>query len=695
MLDDMKKNKTTRKQIIFLILVIATSLLFILSNTVINRLPGKVLHLGSLILPGTSLNGIVQAFISMLCFLMVCINHRRGKFVAFAILGFSIASMTSSILISRSMAPMPGIFNVTLSLISISLVSTQFAITDMTEQYHEALTEDAMTSFEANITKDIIKKDFYYINEEGKKCSVTGMVGLSTPCKFSEFVNRWITSMIPDTSKWKVNHITNMSEYLTEAYENGRKDITVEYWTILSSGKRTFLNCKFLIGKDSKNDLNILCVIRDYTVYKQEEDATYQKELDEYAYKDPITNGQNYNIFKVALKKSEISGSIICLDIQSFKVINSICGIAKGDEILKSIWDVILAGLEVSKREFAAHINADHFVIFLPTFDQEEIAHRLQRYTIALSILSEDMDIPLLQPYFGVSSWTPDKRVELSYSEAVSAKDSIKNIHDKNFAFFDEKVGIQLINQKRIIDEFNTALENEEFKIWYQPKYSPITKELIGAEALVRWKQPDGSYRPPVEFIPLFETNHMIRDLDEYVFKNVCLQIKRWKDENKKIVPISVNISRSSLYFKSVATKYKKFVEECGIDPKFIPIEITESAAVNNNEIKDIADALHNSGFALHMDDFGSGYSSLASLNTMHFETLKLDKSLIDYIGNYGGNRLIMHTISLAKELGMHITAEGVESKEQVTFLKENGCDSIQGFYYSKPVPMEEFQKLL
>ena len=158
--------------------------------------------------------------------------------------------------------------------------------------------------------------------------------------------------------------------------------------------------------------------------------------------------------------------------------------------------------------------------------------------------------------------------------------------------------------------------------------------------------------------------------------------------------PISVNLSRASLYFQSVVERYKKITGEIGIDPKFVPIEITETAAVDNKAIDQLADRFCTAGFPLHIDDFGAGYSSFAALNTMHFDTLKIDKSLIDYIGNYGGDRLLEHTIALAKDLGMHVTAEGVETGEQVSFLQKLNCDSIQGFYYSRPLPLEEFEKI-
>ena len=218
---------------------------------------------------------------------------------------------------------------------------------------------------------------------------------------------------------------------------------------------------------------------------------------------------------------------------------------------------------------------------------------------------------------------------------------------------------------------------------------------MIGAEALVRWIKNGEFYVSPGEFIPLFENNGLIKKFDQYIFRNVCMQLKEWLNEGKKVVPVSVNLSRVSLYYKDVVSIFSHIAESVGIDKKLVPIEITETAAITNSSIKNIAKAFTDAGFILHMDDFGSGYSSLSTLNTMQFETWKLDKSLIDFIGNYGGERLIVHVVQLAKELGIFVTAEGVETKEQTEFLIEIGCDSIQGYYYSKPVAKDAFERLI
>jgi EAL domain-containing protein (putative c-di-GMP-specific phosphodiesterase class I) len=252
----------------------------------------------------------------------------------------------------------------------------------------------------------------------------------------------------------------------------------------------------------------------------------------------------------------------------------------------------------------------------------------------------------------------------------------------------------RIFEDKKMEDSFESAIENREFEVWYQPKFSPATCTIVGAEALVRWRR-DGQLVPPGKFIPLFENNGMIRTLDEYVFREVCSEQKKLIDKGISVFPVSVNLSRASIYSVNVVDRYRQITDEVGIDPNLVPLEITESMAVDDDSLKALADEFHSKGFPLHMDDFGSGYSSLASLNRLHFDTLKLDKSLVDYIGNFGGDQLIKHTIALAKDLGMHVTAEGVENENQVTFLQEQNCDSIQGFYYSKPKPRDEYEQMI
>lgn len=183
----------------------------------------------------------------------------------------------------------------------------------------------------------------------------------------------------------------------------------------------------------------------------------------------------------------------------------------------------------------------------------------------------------------------------------------------------------------------------------------------------------------------------MIVRLDEYVFNKVCEIQKTLIRSGKKLIPISVNLSRASIHYENMILRYVHIVEENGIPFFAVPIELTETAALYNVQIKELTEKMVNAGFELHMDDFGSGYSSMTSLNQLPFDTLKLDKSLIDYIENPRGKEVIRHTIALAHSLGMQVLAEGVETASQVNILRELNCDEIQGFYYSRPVLWEEF----
>lgn len=562
-------------------------------------------------------------------------------------------------------------------------------------QFRNAIVADAVSFYDANITRDVIESDFFFRDEENDFVSVPDYLGITPPCKFSDFMSQWFDLMVPNHNQKMLKDISVLREKLLDVYSEGQREYIINYWAENIKGIKTYYNHRFLLTCNEAGEVCALSIIKDSTKLHELDEEGIQQELEQYAYFDPITNGYNYVKFKEEVRNHNIAGSIISLDIHSFKVINSICGITKGDEVIKYIWQCILKVIDTDKNEIAAHINADHYIVFLPYMDEEEVTRVLKNITLSLLIISVDLDVPEIHPYFGISKWAPGKKIELSYNEAITAKHNAKYQMNTNYSFFNEQDTLRLVHEKKIVDSFEKALAKKEFEVWFQPKYSPKDRKLVGAEALVRWVLPDGKIITPDEFIPIFERNNMIRSLDEYIFRNVCHFQKKCQLDNKRVIPISVNLSRASLYYKGIAERYKKITEISQINTNIVPIEITESATVANDEIKAVIENFHKCGFSIHMDDFGSGYSSLASLNLMHFDTIKLDKSLVDFIGEFGGDRLIEHTISLAKEMGIQITAEGVENEAQVKFLKNIGCDSIQGYFYSKPVPLTEFSLLL
>lgn len=423
----------------------------------------------------------------------------------------------------------------------------------------------------------------------------------------------------------------------------------------------------------------------------------YQKnseELRTLAYVDALTEGDNYLCFveKLKAQKGE-HGFIVSADLNEFKLVNNTCGIPKGNETLQCVWNIIATQLK--NGELAAHINADHYIMFLKGVSRDEIVQRIADISDDVVGLAQKINIVSIFPYFGIFETDNTEDPEESYSKANQAKHLVRGNRNKNWAFYEEVDYDKMVEDKSLEDSFRDAIENHEFEMWYQPKYSVEGEQIVGAEALVRWRRSDGSLVPPYRFIPLFEKNGMITALDEYVFRTVCLQLKKWEQEGRKLFPISVNISRVSLYFDNIVERYKEILDECGADAKLIPLEITESATIDNAQIRELVDKFHAAGFLVYLDDFGNGYSSLAILNLMHFDTLKVDKSLVDFVGDENGEKLLWHTIKLAKSLGLHTTAEGVENKEQVKFLQELQCDDIQGYYYSKPLALDDFEKLI
>lgn len=419
-----------------------------------------------------------------------------------------------------------------------------------------------------------------------------------------------------------------------------------------------------------------------------------RQELFRLAYKDSITGGDNFSNFKEKAKKYEnTEGYVIALDISEFKLVNNVCGNASGDEVLKVIWDVIMANC--NDNEQAARVNADRFVIFWIESSKKTVTYRIEKLINEIEGISEQLSVPRLYPVIGIRAVEKLDDADKRYGEALRAKALVKNRRDRHYAFYDEIDYDTIVENKKLENGFEKALADKKFEVWYQPKFNSHTGKIVGSEALIRWRADDGSLISPGRFIPLFEKNGNIIRLDEYVFREVCRQQKEWQKEGIQILPVSVNISRFSLYYSNVVEKYERIINYYDVDHKYVQIEITESAIIENTVIVELIQKFHDAGFDILLDDFGSGYSSLASLNQMPFDTIKLDKSLVDYVGNENGEKLLKFIVQLVQSLGMKITAEGVEYKEQLDFLENLNCDDIQGFYFSKPLMLADFSAKL
>ena len=393
---------------------------------------------------------------------------------------------------------------------------------------------------------------------------------------------------------------------------------------------------------------------------------------------------------KTLLKaKAEERFHLIVADIRDFKLINSSYGDKIGDEVLcylaKTYTKMFRDGL-------VSRYGSDQFVCMIYG-DWDLSLETMKKLT---EEIAENAPIPNLMIKYGVYE-DVDTSLPISVicDRGFMAIRSIRDNYEHSIAYYTEEMNQKQMQDRALENRFESAISNKEFVAYFQPKYDVKIEKIVGAESLVRWINSDGSMVMPGDFIPLYERDGLIVRLDEYIFRHVCEFQRELMEKGQELLPISVNLSRASIHHIGVVDRYVEIVKETGIPLSCVPIELTETATLNNVKIRDFTERLVNAGFALHMDDFGSGYSSLITLSELPFNTLKIDKSLIDCIGQQKGRMVVQQVIILAHGLGMNVIAEGVETAEQVELLREMECDDIQGFYYSRPLPREEFIKKL
>ena len=389
---------------------------------------------------------------------------------------------------------------------------------------------------------------------------------------------------------------------------------------------------------------------------------------------------------KTILKfKPDTPMRMVVAKIKDFQLLQNIYGTRKADEMLCCVASVYSNATKqglVARKESAAFVG-------LFWGDDREFPQKLKD---AIRQMAERSPIKGWKVKYGVYE-NIDKSLPIATicDYAQMAEESIVDNYDCDVAYYTEEMAHKRIYDQMMENDFEAALEGQEFVVYYQPKVEIATEKVVGAEALVRWKKDEKSMISPADFIPLFEKDGLIVKLDEYVFRKVCAFQRKTMEEGAELLPISVNLSRSSILHQDVAQRYIQIVRENGIPYSCVPIELTESAAIYNNRIKMTTGQLTDAGFVLHIDDFGAGYSSLICLNQFPFSTLKIDKSLIDDVCQRKGKTLVEQVITLSKLLDMKVVAEGVETRQQLDVVKALKCDAVQGFYYAKPMPEKEF----
>ncbi len=400
---------------------------------------------------------------------------------------------------------------------------------------------------------------------------------------------------------------------------------------------------------------------------------------------------------KILENRGDKNYDIICIDIEKFKLVNDICGIEIGNKILRKLGQVILEEAK-NWNGIAGHFSEDVFFVLNErpeSFGEEGFKKNIDKLNSMEEVKRFNLHLRLVFGLYQVKNLRTS--ISVMCDRAQMAAEKIKGHYGVYYCYYDDSIRKKMIGEQKIAGSMEAALKNREFLVYYQPKYDLATETIAGAEALVRWKSKEMGMMPPGEFIPLFEKNGFITRMDMYVWEKVCVDLRAWMSAGNKIVPVSVNVSRADLLNPSLVDTLSSLVKKYEIPPKYLHLEITESAYTEDPEqIVKIIYELRKRDFMIEMDDFGSGYSSLNMLSEMPIDILKLDMTFVrNEMERTNGKGILSYIISLANWLNLKVVAEGVETKGQVTQLKKMGCSYVQGYYFSKPLDRDEFFSLL
>lgn len=471
-----------------------------------------------------------------------------------------------------------------------------------------------------------------------------------------------------------------------------------------------------LLFCDSESNLKIVCLFDALPIYDKKgkligalgqfrditERYETEKKINYMAHHDEVTGLPNRRLFKKqflheieAVRHLNEKLAIIFIDLDRFKYVNDTFGHTEGDRLLQQVSERLKSCLCLG-RDMVARMGGDEFIFIVP---QKNIRESIHNY--ALDILSR-LDEPFVMNGFdlhisaslGIAIFPDDGQdLETLLVYADSAMYKAKLNGGNNFQIF--KPGMYSSSHKKLLLEnaLRNSIKNRELILNYQPQVDAKTGQLIGVEALVRWKHPELGIVSPEEFIPLSEETGFIIPLGEWVLREACFQNKRWQEAGYAPIKISVNLSGKQFSQDQLADEVNRILKETGLAPEFLDLEITESMMMDVNHAIYILNELHTLGIQISIDDFGTGYSSLNYLKRFSINRLKIDRSFVDDIMNDSSDASIVETIiAMAHNLGLSVIAEGVESKEQLEFLVSKNCDEYQGFLCSKPISAEEFE---
>lgn len=427
-------------------------------------------------------------------------------------------------------------------------------------------------------------------------------------------------------------------------------------------------------------------------------DTATESQLYNAAFRDSITGHYNWNYIWPIITGYGLRGiqdyAFVHFDVKDFKAINFVYGHDVANNVLRRVTQKMMQEPWIYH---SARCDNDNFSMMIKDMPVEETVEKLLKFFDDISVLDEDKNYHV---YYRCG-FVPMKNTLLLCDRVADAGKHIQRLGNKLYEteiqVYTDKMHDELDWSEKIKAYLDTAIENDEFLVYLQPKYDIRTNKLCGAEALIRWKYQGKALLSPARFVPIFETGGLISKLDYIVLNKVCAYLKRWKNEGKTLYPISVNLSRKSIGDVDLIRHITEIVDLYCVDHSLIEFELTESVAYENQDYMiEVLNELKKNGFKISIDDFGTGYSSLSILTVLPINTIKIDKSFVDRIGNTAGNDkdkiVAKQIIDLAHNLELECIAEGAEDESQVNTLLEFGCEMVQGYYFSKPLPVEEFE---
>ncbi len=441
----------------------------------------------------------------------------------------------------------------------------------------------------------------------------------------------------------------------------------------------------------------VLLIFYGYQVLKKK-----NRKLIQYAYYDSLTGAFNAERFQQELTEvmnGQEAWALAGLNIRQFKFINEIFGRNQADSLLCHVKNVLEHSLE--EGECFCRNSADMFLILLKNSDKKVVQTRIRKIMGDISAFSANWGRNYdIQMYCGISLIPQGGKTDtatMQITHTMFALEKARTLPRNSIWFYDLDLHKEEILQNYVESHMNQALETGEFKMYLQPKFDLKTGKLAGAEALVRWIPEDGNVIYPGQFIPIFEKNGFCAALDMYMTEQVCRQLRQWMDEEVPVIPVSVNQSKILFYEADYVERMERLIQKYQVPAGWITLEILEGLAMENiDKLNQVIRRLKKIGFRVSMDDFGSGYSSLNILGNLRINELKLDKGFLKELEEDGRQRqkvIIKHIIVISKSLKISTVAEGIETEEDQRMVRELGCDFGQGYYYCRPVPVEEFNE--